>query len=145
MIKQREKLLLFNQSYWGQFARKQWLINGDRNSKFFHQSVSARKRRFNIIRIKDETGVWLNEFESIKNKFILEFSYRFKSSRPSLWSLPDLSISPVITTDENLELIRIVSEEEIHTVIFQMDPYNAPGPDGFITSFHQQHWTIINE
>ena len=36
LIKQGEKLLLFNQRYWGQFARKQWLINGDRNSKFFH-------------------------------------------------------------------------------------------------------------
>jgi len=32
LIKQREKLMLFNQRYWGQFARKQWLINGDRNS-----------------------------------------------------------------------------------------------------------------
>ena len=131
--------MLFNQRYWGQFARKQWLINGDRNTKFFHQLASARKRRCNIVRIKDETGVWLDEIEFIKDKFILEFSCRFKSSRPPCWSHPDLSISPLVSTEDNLELIRPVSDEKIHTAIFQMDPYKTPGPDGFGASFYQIH------
>ena len=51
----------------------------------------------------------------------------------------------MITIEDNLELIRTMSEAEIHTVIFQMDPYKAPGPDGFGASFYQQHWTIIKE
>ena len=34
LIKQREKLMFFNQRYWVQYARKQWLVDGDRNSPF---------------------------------------------------------------------------------------------------------------
>ena len=48
----------------------------------------------------------------------------------------------MITTEDNLEL---VSEKEIHTAIFQIDPYKALRPDGFGASFYQQHWTIIKE
>jgi len=97
--------MLFNQRYWAQFARKQRLINGDRNSMFFHKIASVRKRRCNIVRIKDEAGVWLDDIKSIKDKFILEFSCRVKSSRSPLWPPPDLSILPLVTTEDNLELI----------------------------------------
>ena len=38
-----------------------------------------------------------------------------------------------------------MTDEEIHNAIFQMDPYKAPGPDGFGASFYQQHWTTIKE
>ena len=119
--------MLFNQRYWGQFARKQWLINGDRNSKFFHQIGSVRKRRCNIVRIKDEAGVWLDEIASIKDKFILEFSCRFKSSRSPFWSPPDLSISPLVTTEDNLELIRPVSDEEIHAATTRLQDQMGSG------------------
>jgi len=36
LVRQREKLLLFNQKYWGGLKRKEWLVNGGRNSKFLH-------------------------------------------------------------------------------------------------------------
>ena len=35
LLKQREKMILFNQKYWGKLQRKEWLINGDRNTTFF--------------------------------------------------------------------------------------------------------------
>jgi len=37
LIKQREKMLLFNQKFWGRLARKDWLVNGDRNSTYFQR------------------------------------------------------------------------------------------------------------
>jgi len=32
LLKQREKMHLFNQTYWERLARKDWLVNRDRNS-----------------------------------------------------------------------------------------------------------------
>jgi len=37
LIKQREKVLLFNKEFWGRFARKDWLVNGDWNSTYFQR------------------------------------------------------------------------------------------------------------
>jgi len=44
LLKQREKLLLFNQKYWDKMAQKEWLANCDRNSEFFtiEQTLEGR-------------------------------------------------------------------------------------------------------
>jgi len=55
LLKQREKLFLFNKRYWGNLARKKWLVDGDRNSRYFHHSATSRKRGCSILRIKDES------------------------------------------------------------------------------------------
>ena len=63
LLKQRERLLLFNKRYWGTLAHKKWLVDGDRNSRFFHQSATARKRHCAILRIKDPSGIWIEDPE----------------------------------------------------------------------------------
>jgi len=52
LIKQREKMHLFNQKYWGRLARKDWLVNGDRNSRYFHQAMKARNRVLLLLKLK---------------------------------------------------------------------------------------------
>jgi len=44
LLKHRKKLLLFNQKYWGNLKRKEWLTRGDRNSKFFQQRAIIRRK-----------------------------------------------------------------------------------------------------
>lgn len=39
LILQREKILFFGQSTWGKFSQKQWLSQGYRNSRFFHNKM----------------------------------------------------------------------------------------------------------
>ena len=51
---------LFNQKYWENFARKEWLVNVDRDC-LFHQSVKSQKMHNKIIKIRGEYGVWLDE------------------------------------------------------------------------------------
>jgi len=48
----------------------------------------------------------------------------------------DLNLAPLlITVEENLDLIKLVTENEIYAAVFQMDPHKAPGLDGFGASF----------
>ena len=138
-------MVLFNKRYWGKLARKSWLVDGDRNSRFFHQSAVHRKQRCSIVRLKDDAGVWLEQLPLIQQKFIDDFSSRFASERHSrIVSLNNLACHTV-TAQDNLDLIRPVTENEIHTTLFGMDPYKAPGPDGFGASFFQDHWPYIKD
>ena len=61
LIKQREKMHFFNQKYWGKLARKEWLVNDDKHSHYFHLTMKARKSCNKIIKIKDASGVWIEE------------------------------------------------------------------------------------
>ena len=45
LLAQREKLLLFNQKYWGKLKRKEWLANGDQNSRFFNKEQTLGGKR----------------------------------------------------------------------------------------------------
>ncbi|KAJ8426349.1 hypothetical protein Cgig2_023881 [Carnegiea gigantea] len=73
LIKQREKMHLFNENYWGKLPRKEWLVNGDRNSRYFHRVMKARKSRSSIVKIKDSSGVWIENAATIKQLFVNDF------------------------------------------------------------------------
>jgi len=53
LVKLQEKLLLFNQKYWGLLVRKEWLVNSGRNSTYFQrQANSQRKKNSSSLRFK---------------------------------------------------------------------------------------------
>jgi len=145
LLKQREKLLLFNKCYWGALARKKWLVDCDRSSRYFHQSARNRKRNCSILRIKDPSGIWLDDPCTIRQQFLQDYMKRFTSARGSLAVLNDPLTFPIVTAEENEELIKPVTDKEIYDAVFHMDPHKAPGPDGFGASFYQDHWVVIRD
>ena len=44
---------------------------------------------------------------------------------------------------DNAFLFKMRSSDEIRGVVFDMDPFNAPGPDGFIGYFYRNCWDIV--
>lgn len=51
-----ENMLEREEIYWLQRCRANWLKNGDRNTNFFHNFASARKKRDFIKRLKGDDG-----------------------------------------------------------------------------------------
>jgi hypothetical protein len=49
----------------------------------------------------------------------------------------------LIKEEDNTELNKEVTVEEVKDVINQFDPDKAPGPDGFTLHFYRNCWTII--
>jgi len=133
---------LFNQKYWGKLARKEWLVNGDRHSRYFHQTMKVRKSRGRIFKIKDESGVWLEEAPRIQQLFIHDFTSRFKSSHTSATRI-DIDLPMVVSDEDNFLLLQPVQDHEIKDAIFQMDKFKTPGPYGFGAAFFQDHWHLI--
>ncbi|XP_062100635.1 uncharacterized protein LOC133806561 [Humulus lupulus] len=49
---------------------------------------------------------------------------------------------PSISTEQNLELFKPISEEEVKDALFQMHPDKSPDPDGMTPTFYQKFWRI---
>jgi hypothetical protein len=50
---------------------------------------------------------------------------------------------PQVTEEENGFLVQDFLEEEVKTVVFQMEHNKSPGPDDFLAEFYQVFWDVI--
>ncbi|MCI38226.1 hypothetical protein A2U01_0059454, partial [Trifolium medium] len=63
--------------WWSQRSRALWLTHGDKNTKFFHQKASQRRRKNKIEAIKDPTGNNHTDQEAIEKVFLSHFQQLF--------------------------------------------------------------------
>lgn len=145
MIKQRERLLLFNQKNWGNLARKNWLTQGDRNSRFFHNKMKTRNARNTIYRLKNDLGQWEDDPVQISRSLISSFQHRFTTGISNQRTINLDFINPIISDAQSNALTSPVSDEEVQNAFFHMDPFKAPGSDGFGPKFYQAYWKIIGK
>lgn len=50
-----------------------------------------------------------------------------------------------ISSIQNAELLKEVTDIEVREAIFQMHPDKAPGPDGMTPAFFQKHWNLVGK
>ena len=67
---------------WCQRSRSILLLTGDKNTKFFHQRASHRRRKNQILGIFDEEGNWNTTEGSIAQTVERYFQHLFTSSNP---------------------------------------------------------------
>ncbi|XP_070668433.1 uncharacterized protein [Malus domestica] len=147
VIKQKMQLVddlrAQEESYWMQRSRVRWLREGDANTSFFHSSTLHRRRRNQIIKIKDEFGHWVEQPSRVRKLVDDHFMQTFTSGGARIWgSLLDC-ISPRVTEDMNQALLSPVTEDEVKSAIFKMGGLKAPGPDGFQGIFYQSFWEHV--
>ena len=105
---------------------------GIKNSRFFHAVVAKRCAKSVIHWIRSSTGEWLTDEAYISTEAVEYFTSLF-STEPCTGSWNTLEVIPnVISRDQNAELERLPSMEEIKEVVFAMDGESAAGPDGLI-------------
>ena len=73
-----ENLLDQEEVYWVLHGRASCLLHGDRNTSFFHNAATARKKRNQIKKKLDDNGLWVQGTE-MKNHIMAYFSNLFKS------------------------------------------------------------------
>jgi hypothetical protein len=121
------------------------LKHGDRNSKFFHLSTIVRRRRNNISEIKLEDGSRLLERKEIENYFMEKFKDLYSSENPHVPEELARLFRKEISDEENVELCRVPTNEEIRKVVWEMHPLKAPGPDGLPALFDKHYWSIVGD
>ncbi|XP_057774946.1 uncharacterized protein LOC130993927 [Salvia miltiorrhiza] len=127
-----------------QKSRMNWLVDGDRNTTFFHNMIKFRNRGFSIGHLKID-GVVVHDPDVIKTHVTDFFSSLFTEDRQTSVDLTELeaNIDPWVSELQNRHLTSIPLVDEISASVFSMDANSSPGPDGFSGRFFQSCWSTI--
>ena len=130
--------------YWFKRSREKWLHEGDSNTEYFHRIANGRRRKKNIVSLKDGDSViegtdklLLHATNFYKDLFGPAQGNLFPVD-PSLWHEDEL-----VSDEDNIWLTRPFSENEIKEALFQMEPNKAAGPDSVPVEFFQTCWDVI--
>lgn len=72
------------------------------------------------------------------------YSQLFTSTQPSNIDLCLNDLAPNISPKMNSDLLRPFTMNEVERIIFQMESYKAPVPDGYSTCFYQNYWGVVS-
>ena len=128
--------------------REKWLGEGDRNTKFFHNSTIHNRALKTITQIKDNSGSTINNLVEIAQIFVTYYENLlniYDSSNLTKQKIMLNNIPKVITKFDNKELNKPFTKEEIKLALFKLSLDISPGPDGFETFFFQKYWEILGE
>ncbi|KAL6493346.1 hypothetical protein OROGR_033105 [Orobanche gracilis] len=135
-------ILTMEEMFWKQKTNMKWILEGERNSKFFHDLIK-KKRKTNFIHSMVEDGTVLTEPAAIAGSAVNYFENCFKRDNWEGDRIKVELISKSIDEVDNNTICEIPSLEEIRCVIFEMEKESVAGPDGFSANFFQVCWDIL--
>ncbi|XP_073137349.1 uncharacterized protein [Henckelia pumila] len=128
--------------FWKQKAACNWLEDGERNTKLFHNMVKKKNVVNKIFRIWED-GNCLTSPGLIKQSGAAYFE-RLLTGDPFVLDLPDFSgFSSEISEEENHSFATAPSLEEVRAVVFSIPRDSVVGPDGFSSVFFQSCWDFV--
>ena len=129
-------------------SRQLWLKGGDKNTSYLHKQTKIEKSYNFINELKDNNNQTISGKDNIKNLAHQHFNQLYiDSGETDPFSQMDLlsGIHPNITEEENKELEKPITENEIIEAIWNLQPDKSLGHDGFTINFYQAAWDIIKE
>ncbi|KAL6565081.1 hypothetical protein OROMI_016531 [Orobanche minor] len=134
--------LSMEEDFWKQKSNVKWIIEGERNNKFFHNIVKIKRQKNFLHAIRDNGNI-ITDVEEIKKSAVTYFKDCFDEDSSCYDDLDPTIIPNVISCEMNKNLCNIPTEDEIRSCVFAMDGDSVAGPDGFNAKFFQFCWAII--
>lgn len=128
---------------WFQKSRENWVKLGNKNTKFYHAQTVIHRRR-NKVSSLQINGDWCTDDELLKKEATTFFKSLFQSSDTCMPASLALTTIPHISQELHDVLLRPVTRREVKDALFSMDPYKAPGPNGFQPIFYKNYWHIVS-
>ncbi|MCH79377.1 putative non-LTR retroelement reverse transcriptase [Trifolium medium] len=126
---------------WFQRSRAKWLTDGDRNTRYYHLKTASRRRKNNILMLRNEQGEWIEDRAQLHGLVTNYYKKLFNINRSGCnWSQTAISY-PEMEAEDMQRLNAPIVNEEVRQAVFSMSPWKAPGPDGF--PFYQKSWDIV--
>ncbi|CAL1383611.1 unnamed protein product [Linum trigynum] len=137
-----EKTLWQEERLWIQKSRTNWVVRGDMNTRYFHNSTISRRKRNMISYLKDDQGKWIDD-ETELHKLAREYFLNLFTSNLAR----DIHGVPADFPEICDELLRRLGDkpnkETGKAVIMDMSGLKAPGKDGFQAIFFHKCWSSI--
>ena len=134
------------ETYWQQRSRVKWFLEGDLNTKFFHVTASAKKKRNTIFSLEIEGQLCFDPIilrahvTSFYKDLLGTTTVRDITLNQDLWSSSEkLTVSQCISLEAPFTL------EEIKSTLFACNPNKSPGPDGLSFLFYQTFWETVKD
>jgi len=125
-----------------QKAKVQWLAAGDANTAFFHNSLKCRNHRSRIDLIKDVNGM-VHEGGNVPKAFVDHYTtFLGCEEATSIEITPDL-FSNHLDPGMAIDMVRVITDDEIKRTMFSFCDDKAPGPDGYMAGFFKKAWDIV--
>jgi len=138
-----DKLMEMEDLKWKQRAKRNWYVQGDHNTSFFHAWATEGRRSNHIGQIRDSEGRLWKEQGQIGRAFIGYFQDLFSSGGSVGVAGCLFGLTPRVTPIMNADLAKVFTVEEVNDALKQMHCLKAPGPDGFEACFFQHHWGVV--
>ncbi|KAL4311375.1 hypothetical protein GQ457_01G022070 [Hibiscus cannabinus] len=131
------------ESFWRQKACAKWIVDGDRNTKFYHASIKERRRHNYILVLRRDDDAWTTNQEELVGMARDYFVNLFTSSGGMHRQLSGHGRFPRVDTNSLQNLEAPITDEEVWHVIFELRPMKALGVDGFNVGLFQKNWAIV--
>ncbi|XP_050259946.1 uncharacterized protein LOC126705028 [Quercus robur] len=133
------------EEFWAMKVRILWLVEGDRNTFFYHTSTLVHCKRNRILCMKDRMGNWLNGEREIagfiRQGFLDLFTSGHTSAPLAAWDPPAWNNH---LNDEALGILESpVTNKEISEGLWALKPFKAPGPDGLHAGFFHHFCLVV--
>ncbi|RYQ81303.1 hypothetical protein Ahy_Scaffold1g107268 [Arachis hypogaea] len=92
LSRELDQILNQEELLWLQKSRQQWIVDGDRNMKFYHTKTAIRRRKNRILKLRRGDGSWCEEQQELKDMAVSFYSSLYKEESTDYLSL-DLPIS----------------------------------------------------
>jgi len=144
---ENDHALHYQYLFWKERVKMLWFKDGDRNTAFFHVVVKRRNNSSRIHRLRIDNEV--TEDSKLIGDHILDFYKNLYAK--SISNVSDTSnmedfigyyIPELVSSEENMMLIKCPEFLVIKTVVFNLNGNSAPGPDGFGGVFYRSCWDI---
>jgi hypothetical protein len=127
---------------WRQRSQIQWLSEGDKNTHFFHERASQRRKKNKISRLAKADGSVTEDPIELQQMARSFYADLYTSEATSGMDEVLASVPVSVMVDMNAKLIAPFCDKEIKEALFHMYPTKALGPDGFPSHFFQKHWDL---
>ncbi|GKE03761.1 RNA-directed DNA polymerase, eukaryota, reverse transcriptase zinc-binding domain protein, partial [Tanacetum coccineum] len=127
-----------------QKAKIDWLCDGDKNSKYFHNVIKGRAHRNRIEAVCNEKGERF-EGDQIAEQFVKHFQSFLGNARPvQKFDLGKLK-SKTVSSEDAVNMVRMVNDGEVKAALFDICDNKAPGPDGYTAKFYKKAWSVVGK